>query len=311
MPPKIDPDTTSGAKLLRMFRKLMLDGRKHFQSDLAEELQCSPQTIIRLAAEIESVVGTGLEYGMEDRRRWYRMHSDSAARLGVESEELRYLGICRDLAAASLPEQIKKRVDETIFNLSVLMAEPGYARQGAAPGGHITFFSKGRIDYTPHYESIERLVRAAREKRICRVRYKSPAQAESKTHHFAPGQIISLGGTLYVLGGRASEDGDECLFPTHLAIHRIQKVDVLNEKYSFKLPDARPEAFGLPWHEPKSFRIYFTPGYAATYVRERIWADNQVITEADDGGVILEIATSNEIELLAWVRSFGEEARVL
>lgn len=182
---------------------------------------------------------------------------------------------------------------------------------GADTGGHITFFSKGRIDYTPHYESIERLVRAAREKCICRILYKSPGRAEEREHRFAPGQIISLSGTLYALGGRASEDGTECLFPTHLAVHRIQGIDVLHEKFTFELPEARPEAFGLPWHAPKTFRIYFRPGYAASYVRERIWAENQVITEGNDGGLVLEMATSNEIELMAWVRSFGEEARVI
>ncbi|MDR0339519.1 MAG: hypothetical protein LBH65_04510, partial [Desulfovibrio sp.] len=68
MPSKHDQDTTPGVRLLRMFRKLMLDGRRHFQLDLAAEYQCSPQTIIRMAGEIEAVIGTSLESGLENRR---------------------------------------------------------------------------------------------------------------------------------------------------------------------------------------------------------------------------------------------------
>ena len=217
MPPKIDPDATYGTKLLRMFRRLVSDGRQHFQGDLAEYLQCSPQTVIRLAAEIEMVLGAGLEMGTENRRRWYRIGSKSHKHLGIESDELRYLSICRDMAAACLPEQMITRVDETIFNLSVLLADPSNTRPEDNETGRFMFFSKGYIDYTPHYASIERLVRASSEKRICRVLYKSPAKAEAHEHRFAPGRIINQSGTLYVLGGRADESGNTCLFPTHLA----------------------------------------------------------------------------------------------
>lgn len=73
MPQKIDPDSTAGVKVLRMFRKLLAESKRHFQSDLAKELECSPQTIIRLAREIEVVVGDCLETGLENRRRWYQL----------------------------------------------------------------------------------------------------------------------------------------------------------------------------------------------------------------------------------------------
>ena len=46
MPSKLDPDARTGDKLLRLFRKLLFDNRRHFQQDLARELNCSPQTVI-------------------------------------------------------------------------------------------------------------------------------------------------------------------------------------------------------------------------------------------------------------------------
>ncbi len=129
MPRKKDRDATPGVKLLKMFRKLMLDGRKHFQADLADELQCSPQTIGRLAAEIEAVIGVSLENGIEQRKRYYQIRGINRSRLGLEFEELRYLSVCRDLAAPMLSETVAKRIDESIFSLSMLMADQGYAER--------------------------------------------------------------------------------------------------------------------------------------------------------------------------------------
>jgi hypothetical protein len=158
MPHKYDQDRTSGVKLLYLFRKLMLDGRKHFQTDLAEYLLCSPQTVIRLTGEIETVIGASLESGLEKHRRWYQIKTISRSRLGLDFEELRYLSVCRDLAASSLPEQVRNRVDDTIFNLSLLMADQAYAEREKAQKAQFVFYSKGKIDYTPHFEHIEKLV---------------------------------------------------------------------------------------------------------------------------------------------------------
>ena len=155
MSPRKHHDDTSVQKGLRLFRKLMLDGRRHFQMDLANELECSPQTIIRLAATIESVIGASLESGLEKRRRWYQIRVVPRACCKLEFEELRYLSVCRDLAAPSLPAQIRQRIDETILNLSLHMADQDYAEREKTQTQRFAFFSKGKIDYSPHFEHIE------------------------------------------------------------------------------------------------------------------------------------------------------------
>ena len=311
MPPKFDPDTTPGVKLLRMFRKLMLDGRRHFQGDLAEEFQCSAQTIIRLAGEIESVVGASLESGLENRRRWYQIRTISRSRLGLDFEELRYLSICRDLAGSTLPEQARQRVDDTIFNLSVLMADRSYAGRDKAQKQQFAFFSKGKIDYSSHFASIEKLLQAAEDQQVCLVRYKAIGKKISREHRFVPVRLVSMNGALYVLGGTLTEDFASVRHLVNLAIHRILDVTLIERRFCQAIPDASPDAFGLPWHEPRSFSIRFRPGNAAEYVRERVWAEEQTLEEADDGGVTLHITTRSEPELMAWVRSFGDEAAVM
>ena len=143
----LNPDATSVEKALRLYQKLLLDGRKHFQSDLAEYLSCSPQTVIRLIAEIEALIGPALITGLEKRRRWYQIRSVSRNRLGLDFEELRYLSLCRDLADPYLPEQVKKRVDESIFNFSLLMADHEFAEREKAQKDQVAYCPKGWINY--------------------------------------------------------------------------------------------------------------------------------------------------------------------
>ena len=308
---KLDSDSTSGTKLLRLFQKLMLDGRKHFQTDISEYLNCSKQTVMRLINEIESVIGANLESGLDKHRRWYQIKSVSRSRLGLEFEEIRYLSICRDLAAPYLPEQVKKRVDESIFSLSLLMSDHVYEEREKVQKNQFAFFSKGRIDYSSHFEHIENLVRAAEEKRVCLVRYKAAGQKKSKEHLFAASRIVSMNNALYVLGAGVTGDFKKMRHLTSLAVHRIQDVTLTAKLVRFEIPEADLGMFGLPWHEPRTFRIHFASGRVADYIRERIWADEQSLEELEDGGVLLELTTRSEPELLAWVRSFGEAAALI
>ena len=96
-----------------------------------------------------------------------------------------------------------------------------------------------------------------------------------------------------------------------LAVHRIQEVTLTDHFSTVAVPEPSPGTFGLPWHEPRHFRIRFAPGKVADYVRERIWADEQRLEDLPDGGVLLEITTCSEPELHAWIRSFGDSAELL
>lgn len=311
MPPKQDADASTATKTLRLYQKLLLDGRKHFQTDLAEYLNCSVQTVMRLIAEIEGVIGACLVTGLERHRRWYQIRSVSRNMLGLDFEELRYLSICRDLAAPYLPKQIKKRVDESIFNFSLLMADTAYAEREKVQKPQFVFHNKGWIDYSPHFKHLESLVNAAEKKHICLVRYKAAGSTQSKEHRFAPHRIVSMNNALYALGAGVTDDLKNLRHFTNLAVHRIEDVTLTDKPILFDIPDSDPAMFGLPWHEPRTFRIRFKPGRVSDYVRERIWADTQKFYEQKDGGVVLEITSRSEPELTAWVRSFGEDAALL
>ena len=70
---KFDEDSTFGSKLLKLFRILLADQRKHYLKDLKESLNCSSQTVLRLMSEIERELGSNLEMGKNGRLRWYRL----------------------------------------------------------------------------------------------------------------------------------------------------------------------------------------------------------------------------------------------
>jgi hypothetical protein len=311
MTEKIDQDSSPGIKLLRFFNKLMFENKKHFQTDLAEWLSCSPQTVIRLAREIETVAGLNFEMGLEGRKRWYRMKSSAAGRLGMNHEEVRYLGLCRDLAVNILPSDVIERIDRNLFALSLNITEEKSLAEGMK-SKQLLFFSKGRIDYTPHRDTLEKLLLATEKKLVCLVNYRASGRynEEAREHSFAPGRLISLNNALYVLGASLNNDNSLKFF-TNLAIHRIRLIEVTNTKFDIVIPEPDPQTFGFPFHPPKTFNIRFHKGKPADYVRERVWADDQKITEEAEGGLVLTITTRSEMELMAWVRSFGENCELI
>lgn len=173
------------------------------------------------------------------------------------------------------------------------------------------FFSKGRIDYTPHFEHLDLLLRAKEEGRICLIRYKAAGRREEKEHCFVVGRMLCMSGAIYALGADLEDDELTVRRIVCLAVHRIQEVTLTDHFSTVAVPEPSPGTFGLPWHEPRHFRIRFAPGKVADYVRERIWADEQRLEDLPDGGVLLEITTCSEPELHAWIRSFGDSAELL
>ncbi|MDE5832823.1 MAG: WYL domain-containing protein [Desulfovibrio sp.] len=310
MRPKLDADATTAEKALKLYQKLLLDGRRHYQRDLAEWLNCSPQTIIRLIADIESVAGACLVSGLDKRRRWYQIKSVSRNRLGLDFEELRYLAICRDLAAPYLPEEVKERVEHSLFNFSMLMADQEFAEREKIQKNQFAYCAKGWIDYSPFFGILEKLVEAVDENKVCLVRYKAPG-GQIREHRLAPRRLVAMNNALYVLGAGLTEDFAKVKHLICLAIHRIQAATLTDRTTDFRIPAENLDMFGLPWHGPQKFRIKFRAGKASDYVEERHWSIIEKKMRDEDGGLILEMVSRGRPEVEAWVRSFGEHAELV
>lgn len=301
---KLDADASPGIKLLRIYRYLMASKGRHYQSELAEKFQCSPQTVIRIMGEIEFVLGPMLETGIESRRKWYKIRAKGSLDDKGEFEEIRYLSLCRDMAKDVLPGQILGRIDDTIQNLATHMRSCYPA--GPDSASPLFFLGKGRIDYDSHSDTISRLLEAIRHKRVCRIDYRY-GDGEVECFNFAPACLLHIDEAVYAAGAILAD----CRELTNLAVHRILSIEFAQENFEIEFPDYSENMFGLPWHEPRKFVILFEAGETASFILERKWSDCQKARKRPDGCVELEIVTRSEEELRAWIRSFGAQARIL
>lgn len=307
MPPKRD-DALPGDRLLILYQRLTLKEGRHFLADLARDLGRSPQAVTRMVGVIEAHLGKDayIERGLEGRRRYFRLRSNSEAKaLGFSFEELRFLANCRDLAAPYLPKGVAERIDRT---LGALVLHLGERAPGSMQTPAVSFRSKGYIDYSPYLGTISALRDAIASRRVCDVLYRAGGRDEAALYRYAPGGITAMAGTLYVQGYRLAEGSLLKERATTFSLHRISRVTPTGERFGFDAAPGEAHCFGLDWHEPRRVSIRID-AKAADYVRDRIWSDDQTIENLDDGSLVLTVTTTGEKELQAWVWSFGGLAR--
>lgn len=303
MPKKLNVDDLPGDKLLTLYQRLTLDGRRHFQDDIARDLRCSPQAVTRMLTIVARNLGptTELEAGLDKRRRYYQIVSkNNEGALGFTFQELHFLAISRDIAAPGLPKGVADRIGRTLRTLALHLGEVDSSSLTGAP---ISFRSKGFIDYARHSGTIATLRKAIEKRQVCTVAYTAGGRQNTMLYRYAPGRIVASGGTLYCAGFRLAECSLLKDRPTIFSVHRITEVNPTGEYFRFEAGDTEIGAFGLTWHEPRRVRIHID-AKAADYVRDRIWSVDQTIEELADGDIALTVTTTAENELNSWVGSF-------
>lgn len=309
--PQKKNETKYGYKLLDLFISLMVNGNKQYLSDLATKYNCSKSTILNLTNDIEKVIGNNLETGIKNRKRWFHIASyNSRQTFALDFDELRFLHLYKDLAQKMLPTEAAKRIDSTIMNLSCLLSDRDYPDRHNAQQQQVWFSTKGYIDYSKHQNEINTLLNAIADKAYCYVTYTPAGLTASKQYFYAPERIIFSNNAYYVLGHKVSRKDKQEIRPTSFAIHRIKEVTPTYQTFSYEFDENNLGYFGLKWHDPKQFVIHFS-AKVAPYIKERIWSSQQEIHDKDDGSITLKLVSTGEPELLAWVRSFGEDASVI
>ena len=308
--PRKQSDALPSEKMLVLYQRLTLDAGKHYQAVIARDLGCSAQRILPMIQIIERHIGKDayVHSGLDGRRRYYQLRTKaSEASLGFSFEELRYIAICRDLAAPHLPEGVAGRIDRSLTQLALHLGEAnGHALSGAPIG----FRNKGLIDYAPHLGTIGALRQAIEKRQVCRVVYRAGGRSVESEYRYAPGRILAMSGTLYVQGYRLPEGSLLKERPTTFSVHRISDVAPTGEYFRFDAADAEARSFGLNWHPPKRMQVHVAP-QAADYVRDRVWSDDQAVDEHPDGSLTLTVTTTSEKELHAWVMGFGNLSRII
>ena len=191
-------------------------------------------------------------------------------------------------------------------------------RPGGAPEmTHFTSYTPGSIDYSAHEASIRTLLNAMEQHLVCTVTYRSLTAWRAKTFSIMPLKIFSHHDTVYLCARYAGKPGQPHRtreYDPLLAIHRIRGVELTDRPFVFP-PDFDFEHifnrnFGIIKQAAFEVEVEFS-AQAARYVSERTWSPDQKVWETRDGRVRLIFSASSRSELLAWLLSFGAEARLI
>jgi predicted DNA-binding transcriptional regulator YafY len=164
-------------------------------------------------------------------------------------------------------------------------------------------------DYSGFDEIIDTLSSAMIAQKTCLMTYHSFHDDQQRKMQIDPLHFFERDGGLYLFVSKTAY-GDIRV----LAVERIK--ELVKTEDAFVYPEGfDPEkrlrsAFNITMDDPIEVRIRFSAGQAR-YIRERQWADQQMIEEEDNGSVILTLQTSGWWDVKRWVLSFGAEAEVL
>jgi len=314
MPPKKDYYQSYGQKLISLFARLLFSNRPHSLIELARILNCSKQTVMRLANDIRRAYGVEIEETMRGRRKYYRLIKRSRANPGLNLSESEFivLQMCRSFTRHLLGRQL---FEEASRALEKSISGRAFASNTASE--HFASFIPGSIDYTDHHLTLTRLIKAMDRRKICKLTYRKIMAEESKTYYIKPLKLFSQKETIYLHARMARKPGaayKKPKFDPLLAVHRIVAIEQTGRSFEYPrdydFETVFNQNFGVI--KEKAFEVATElTGFAASFVAERIWSPDQTIEDNQDGSIRLTFKTSSAEEFIAWVLSYGEEARVL
>ena len=313
MPEKRDYYSSYGQKLISLFAKLLFTQRSHSLIELSRMLNCSKQTVLRLVDDIRRSYGVEIEEFLEGKRRYYQIKRlrNGNISLNMTESEINALCLCKTFAEHLVGKEMFEEASRAIEkNQAALPTEKLGALQ------HFDSFQSGSIDYTPHQETMRTIIDAMNERKVCKVTYKSILANSAKRFYIKPLKIFSHKDSVYLHAHLAKAPGRAYKTPKFnplLAIHRIQKIEITGRSFEFPVnydfDKVFKQNFGVIKENAIDVEIEFK-GYFAKYVAERIWSPGQSIHKKN-GKTVLKFSASSKPELLSWVMSFGEDAKVI
>jgi predicted DNA-binding transcriptional regulator YafY len=312
MTAKHDPDSNAAEKTLAIYILLLFKAHTFSLSDLAERLTCSKQTVIRLCTNLERMVPE-FRTELRGKERWYWFEKPaSRPTTSLAPESLKCLTLCKNLSSHLLPKDMLDEIDTALEKAAFLLTNLDLRDE--ALDLPVETRGKGYIDYTPHHNSLQKLLDAIKTKSICKVTYKKSFSSDEREHHFLPIKIIAQHESLYVDGWSVSDRGTvELRHELTFAVHRIIDVLLTRRSVNYNIitkENDHSKKFGIMSGDSVDVKVEFSKD-VAQYICERTWSDNQNIKTLKDGRVILQFTSESYVEAIAWILSFGEQAKVL
>jgi len=304
-----------GEKLLRLFSLLLFTPERYSLRALADTLDCSKQTVLRLIDQIESIGWAKVQRGESGRKALFWIERPgNLPRIALNPEGLEQLALCRNFLERLLPPATRLPMDAALQQASAYVSEAdavNIASAGTLGGA----FSKGRIDYSEAQGFLRTLMQAAKERRVCEVSYRASVLKEPRTFDFAPQRIMAGRDSIYVIGWEVTGKGSVAPLyadPLCLLVHRIREATVTRRTWK-DLPETPcpPGTFGIMRGEPLTVVVRITTPEAVTYVAERIWSEDQKLEFLEDDSLSLTMTAQSPLEVISWVLSLGSAAELL
>ena len=313
MAEKLDIYRSYGQKLVSLFARMLFTGASYSLTELSKLLGCSKQSVIRLVNDIRMAYGVDIEENIRGNRKFYRLVKQGKATpvIPLTESELTALQMCKTFTEHLLGDQFYHEATRALEkNLSLTSGT------GGLPSRNFASFCTGTIDYTPHQETIRILIEAMNTSKVCQITYQAIMQKKAKTYHVKPLKIFAYRDTMYLharLGREPGKSYREPDFDPLLAIHRLKKVEITDRGFEYpadyNFENVFDKNFGFMKDDCFEVEVEFT-GWAAQYVTERTWSPDQKISRIDDEKIRIIFSASSDVELIAWILSFGDEAKV-
>lgn len=313
MPEKFDLYKSYGEKLIGLFVRLLFSGERHSLTELAQMLDCSKQTVLRLIDNIRKSYGVNIEETKEGNRSYYRIRKpvSSLKNIPLTEAELHSLLICKSFTQHLIGKKLYEEATQAIFKSKAAIGD------GQQIGEcHFTAFRPGTIDYTSKHQIIHTLIDAMEKQRVCKITYQAIEAPNPKIFHIKPLKLFSYHDAVYLHAQKAKEPGKPYRAPKFdplLAVHRMKSVEMTDIKFhpeKFDFEKTFNQHFGVIKENVFEAEVAFT-GWSAAYVSERIWSPDQEIIKKGKDKIILKFTASSKPELLGWLLSFGEGATLL
>ena len=314
MPEKLSAYKSPGEKIISLFAKLLFSRERYSLKDLARLLGCSRQSVLRYVNDIRKAYGVDIEETTEDRQNYYRLKTKSLnmPSLPLTESELLSLQMCQAFTAHVLGAEFFREATRAIEKTQ------SFVSGGLKPrSDNFASFATGTIDYTPYQSIIRTLIEAMDNRRVCQITYQTLMGEKAKTYLIAPLKIFSYRDSLYLDASVVRKQGENKRRPGFhplLVIHRFKKVELTEQDYKYPpnycFDDVFNGNFGIMKDDCFDVEVEFT-GWVAHYVAERTWSPNQKIKKLGKNKIRLTFSASSDVELISWILSFGEEAKVI
>ena len=324
MQDKRSPDRTRGMNLIALFAKLFFSGREYSLIGLADELGCSKQTVLSLMTELEQQHWIIIDRELRAGRRYFRMRKANLGktRAALTDEEMEVLLMCRAFTGHLLGRDQFVTAMSAIHKSGQLLdqdtdhSEDGWGA-GIAAEQPFGIYRPGAIDYTPHQKHWHTLLEAMEKGRVCEITYRKVQDRKAKRSRIKPLKVFSHRENIYVHARYAKMPGElfkPAPYDPLLALHRIQSVEITSTPFKrpadYDFEKVFNQHFGVI--KGSKFKVKAElSGWAAGYMSERRLSPDQKITRKRGGKVLFQFTATSEPEVINWVLSFGEEARLI